>query len=275
MNRMNRMQNSAFSLVELSIVLVILGLLTGGILTGQSLIRAAELRSVTTEFNQWRTAVNTFQGKYFALPGDMPNAHQFWGVAGGSGVIGDGCETATGTTTQTCSGDGDGSIEDNDDDEYGENFTFWQHLSNAGMLTGTYNGRAGTGSSRDSAGGVNVPVSNMNNGLWYMEDRGDSSGSAQEFNGSYGNTLLLGGFDNGDEPDEDLITPQEMWNIDKKIDDGMPALGKVVAGERRFCAVQTDGTDLTTAGADAAILDAVYKLDNEDVDCLILFRELF
>ena len=50
---------SAFSLVELSIVLVILGLLTGGILTGQSLIRAAELRSVTSQMQQYRVAVYT------------------------------------------------------------------------------------------------------------------------------------------------------------------------------------------------------------------------
>lgn len=42
-----------FSLVELSIVLVILGLLVGGVLTGQSLIRAAELRSVSTEFQKY------------------------------------------------------------------------------------------------------------------------------------------------------------------------------------------------------------------------------
>ena len=50
----------AFSLVELSIVLVILGLLTGGILAGQNLIRAAELRSVITEFKTYQTAVMTF-----------------------------------------------------------------------------------------------------------------------------------------------------------------------------------------------------------------------
>ncbi|MFM9890490.1 MAG: type II secretion system protein, partial [Rickettsiales bacterium] len=68
-----------FSLVELSIVLVILGLLTGGILSGQSLIRAAELRSVSTEYNRYVTAVQTFRDKYFALPGDMTNAQSFWG----------------------------------------------------------------------------------------------------------------------------------------------------------------------------------------------------
>lgn len=55
-----------FSLVELSIVLVILGLLTGGILAGQSLIRAAELRAVSTEYSRYATAVQSFRDKYFA-----------------------------------------------------------------------------------------------------------------------------------------------------------------------------------------------------------------
>ncbi|PZP83692.1 MAG: type II secretion system protein, partial [Azospirillum brasilense] len=55
-----------FSLVELSIVLVILGLLTGGILGGQSLIRAAELRTISTDANRYITAAQTFRDKYFA-----------------------------------------------------------------------------------------------------------------------------------------------------------------------------------------------------------------
>ena len=97
---------SGFSLVELSIVLVILGLLVGGVLTGQSLIRAAELRSVTTEYGKYSTAIRAFKDKYFALPGDMTNAIAFWGPAP------DCADTATtaGTGTQTCNGDGNNNI---------------------------------------------------------------------------------------------------------------------------------------------------------------------
>ena len=67
-------KNQGFTLVELSIVLVILGLLVGGVLTGQSLIRAAELRTVSTQYATFSTAVNTFRDKYFTIPGDMTNA---------------------------------------------------------------------------------------------------------------------------------------------------------------------------------------------------------
>jgi len=67
-------KRSAFTLVELSIVLVILGLLVGGTLTGQSLIHAAELRSVVKDYEKYKTAMHVFEDKYFALPGDMTNA---------------------------------------------------------------------------------------------------------------------------------------------------------------------------------------------------------
>src|ERR1700712_5143764 len=94
-------QQHGFSLVELSIVLVILGLLVGGVLSGQSLIRAAELRSVTTEYQRYTTAVGTFRDKYFALPGDMNNAASFgWKDGAGSSVAngdGNGQVNSTGT----------------------------------------------------------------------------------------------------------------------------------------------------------------------------------
>ena len=74
----------AFSLVELSIVLVILGLLVGGILAGQSLIHAAELRAVSSEYQRYRTAIYAFRDKYLGLPGDITTATNFWGAADGS-----------------------------------------------------------------------------------------------------------------------------------------------------------------------------------------------
>lgn len=83
------MPNGGFSLVELSIVLVILGLLVGGILGGQSLIHAAELRAIPTETEKYQTALNTFRMKYFALAGDFDKATSFWGNADTDGNGGD------------------------------------------------------------------------------------------------------------------------------------------------------------------------------------------
>src|ERR1700757_2208888 len=99
-----------FTLVELSIVLVIIGLLVGGVLTGQSLIRAAELRSVTEQFQRYQAATMTFRDKYFAIPGDMPNASKYWGDATGTTGC-PGTYTAPNTGTAVCDGNGNGTID--------------------------------------------------------------------------------------------------------------------------------------------------------------------
>src|SRR5271155_2823005 len=86
-----------FTLIELSIVLVIIGLIVGGVLVGQDLIRAAEVRATIAQIEKYNTAVNTFRGKYNALPGDMNAATAtafnftargaFAGEGDGNGVI--------------------------------------------------------------------------------------------------------------------------------------------------------------------------------------------
>jgi prepilin-type N-terminal cleavage/methylation domain-containing protein len=63
---------AGFTLIELSIVLVIIGLLVGGILVGRDLIKAAEIRSQISQFQQIETAHNTFKQKYNCMAGDCP-----------------------------------------------------------------------------------------------------------------------------------------------------------------------------------------------------------
>ena len=70
-------QQRGFTLIELSIVIVIIGLIAGGILVGKDMIRAAEIRAIATELQHYRAAVKTFEATYDALPGDMTNATEF------------------------------------------------------------------------------------------------------------------------------------------------------------------------------------------------------
>src|SRR5476649_1014388 len=80
-----------FTLVELSIVLVIIGLIIGGVLVGRTLIEAAAVRAQIAQIEQFKTAVNTFRTKYNALPGDMLNATATAvGMTSRSGQPGDG-----------------------------------------------------------------------------------------------------------------------------------------------------------------------------------------
>ncbi len=207
-----------FSLVELSIVLVILGLLTGGILSGQSLIRAAEIRSVSTEFQRYSAAIYTFRDKYFALPGDFTKATDFWGAADADQAT---CETTPSAGTETCNGNGDGQIL-GIAPNFSEPYRVWQHLANAGLIEGQYTGANATLSGGASAyvAGINMPASKMPNGFWLITWQSASSGSLTNFAYSAGHMLRFTG---------NVLTSEECWNVDTKLDDGKPATGIMMA----------------------------------------------
>lgn len=267
----NKEYRTGFSLVELSIVLVILGLLTGGILGGQALIKAAELRAVTTEFNQWQTAVNTFQDKYMAIPGDMKNATQFWGTDSGCGTNGAGGNTTPGyqggdSLDGTCNGDGTGRVGNNNTiSAYYEHFLFWQHLSLAGLISGDYTGvRSGGASGNHNSHGMgeNSPKSKFSSAGW-------SVGSMTIPNNKtwmqveYENYLLIGGATGG-EYFAGSLAGEDAWNIDTKIDDGLPGRGHVLG---------VVWTQCSTAGSDTDF-DGAYVLD-ETANCALQFRKVF
>src|SRR6266446_7923452 len=79
-----RMQG--FTLVEIAIVLVIIGLLLGGILKGQEMITQARIKNIINDFNGITAAMNSYQDRYRALPGDDSGAAARWaGAFGGDG----------------------------------------------------------------------------------------------------------------------------------------------------------------------------------------------
>ena len=264
----------AFSLVELSIVLVILGLLTGGILAGQNMIRAAELRAVVTELDRYTSAIHSFRSKYLALPGDMSNATDFWGaMTSGS------CPHATGGTgTQTCNGNADGKIENTSGvaSQSNERLLIWQHLANSGMIEGTYTGIAGSNGASDHDLGINHPVSKLSNAGWAAHHNGSPSGDTGYFDGDYGNVLRIGAPATGDSaPNTPILLPEEAWGIDKKVDDGLPAMGKVTIRNRLNCTVKADNSAITTSAGDAALKDAKDNLAARSQYCAPVFSHMF
>jgi prepilin-type N-terminal cleavage/methylation domain-containing protein len=81
-----RLTESGFTLVEIAIVLVIIGLLLGGILKGQEMITQAKIKNVINDFNGITAAMNSYQDRYRALPGDDINAASRWaGAIAGTG----------------------------------------------------------------------------------------------------------------------------------------------------------------------------------------------
>src|SRR5262245_44524359 len=120
-----RMKNNGFTLIDLSIVLVIIGLIAGGVLVGKDLIAATEHRATIRQAEQIDRAVNAFRSKFNCLPGDCVNADQFgFSHNQGAGI----------------SGNGDGRIQyytfDGVGNEYFESATMLIHLTEANLLAG-------------------------------------------------------------------------------------------------------------------------------------------
>ncbi len=223
-----------FSLVELSIVLAIIGLLAGGIIAGQSMYRSAQVRGVITDVNEKETAFITFFDSYGTLPGDIPNATDYWGAQDATHatcVALDGDDPAAGT--ETCNGDGNSRIAADASEVY-ETYRAWQHLANAGLIEGSYTGVTTdtTSATWGNEIGSNVPNSSFNNVGYTVRtyDTIDAS-HANYFEGDYGNMFWIGHQGSGAYTSSGFLFPEELWNIDKKIDDGRPAYGKVRVGE--------------------------------------------
>jgi len=262
----------AFSLVELSIVLVILGLLTGGILAGQSLIRAAELRSISSDYQRYATSIGTFRDKYMALPGDMTNATSFWGAGTCPGTS---ANTATAQTT-TCNGDGDGVIEQAEASTSTSNglYRFWQHLANAGLIEGAYTGVSNNAAYNTTYSniGLNVPAGRISNSGWTMYPLGVIAISdTSYFEGSYGNNFVFGGGQTSGITNIANLKPEEAWSIDTKLDDGKPAVGNVLTFESQGGATSAACSDLAASNASSRAA-SVYALSNTSINCTLILK---
>jgi prepilin-type N-terminal cleavage/methylation domain-containing protein len=183
--------NSGFSLVELAIVLIVIGLIIGGVLKGRELIESARLKSVLTQLNEYRVATGTFMDMFDALPGDFSQAKDYIGAhlvdGKGNGII-----------------DGEGLKRD---DEAGQ---FWAHLAGAGLIPmpGEASGAAlhfdkGAPSSRIGGG---ITVTYKDGKHWFVL-----------------------GAENGNKGTNALLTPLQAMSLDKKIDNGLPSSGKVIS----------------------------------------------
>ena len=118
-----RSRQSGFTLVEIAIVLVIIGLLLGGVLKGQELINSAKVKNIIGDMRNVSLFIYGYQDKYKALPGDDAQA----------------ATHVTGGTTATCVGCiGNGIINGgyNSTTNTEESFLFWQHVRLANLAAG-------------------------------------------------------------------------------------------------------------------------------------------
>jgi len=226
---------NGFTLIELSIVLVVIGLIIGGVLVGRDMISASEVRATISQIEKYQTATRTFQGKYGGLPGDLNAlvATQFGFAARGA---------------YPGQGDGNGVLEATNGNGASFNWGFlecagelpmyWVDLSSVNLIDGGFNtatptysnpGSNITGTSIDKwfpqaklgrgnyiyvwSGGVEGMTHNAGNGINYF---GLSAVTQIDTSPSFGAPFST-----------PALTVQQAYNIDKKTDDGLPQSGRV------------------------------------------------
>lgn len=232
----NELKSTGFTLIELSIVLVIIGLIVGGILTGWDLINVAAIRAQLSQIEKYNTAVRTFQGKYGGLPGDLTlsNASSFgFNVSGCGGSIGQ--RDGNGTIDGYYSGGPEYML------EYGEALLFWADLGQAGLIDGTFPNGGGSFSNcgipqanltlvgGSAYIGNFFPAAKIGNGNFiYIYDSDPNYGGIDHQNW-FGIAAINTVYTSGGMMSAPALSVTQAYNMDKKVDDGLPATGRILA----------------------------------------------
>jgi prepilin-type N-terminal cleavage/methylation domain-containing protein len=243
MQMMAASSKHGFTLIELSIVLLIIGLIVGGVLAGQNLIFAAGVRATISQIGNYNTAVNTFRTKYGALPGDLNSgtATTFGFKARGSQAgEGDGNGVIEGVW-QNAAGSDYGYI-----DCAGETAMFWVDLTTAnGLNVNLIDGSFSTATPTTIPGSDITTTSTPNIASYLPQAKLGQGNYVYVWSGGYNATLASGDNTNyfgisavsliaassyacnlASTPG---LTVAQAYSMDNKIDDGFPQSGNVTA----------------------------------------------
>jgi prepilin-type N-terminal cleavage/methylation domain-containing protein len=265
--------DSGFTLIELSIALVIIGLIVGGVLVGRDLIKAAEVRATITQIEKYNSAANTFYGKYGYLPGDIPNpyATQFGflargtleGQGDGNGLI-EGYSPGGGGTPGLNTGEGETTM-------------FWVDLSTARLIDDTFNTvfpntytipADVTPATTPNLGAI-FPQAKIGNGNYiyvYSINGQNRFGLSQIYDLQYEWELegRVG------------ISVAQAYAIDSKIDDGLPRSGRVNTSyvSFGFSNISTEATpdSTTTCSNSTTLLYSITVNNGAGINCNLSFK---
>jgi prepilin-type N-terminal cleavage/methylation domain-containing protein len=259
-------KNSGFTLLEMSIVLAIIGLLVGGILAGQTFITNSRLNTLVGESRYYINAFNQFNNQYKAMPGDFSTASTWWpdfknstGANGGNGAD---------------NGDGNGLIRAGavaPNNGNGELFGAFEHLALIGLIKGSYTG-ATTGAAGTSIAtlGTNIPQSVMEN-VGYLFNHPDAtdgnvSADAIYFDGKYGHVLMIAGSTPNALPNTGFLKPAQALQIDDKYDDGAPGKGAITTYKP---SAATSATDCASSNVSTT---AAYNVSLQTKPCYLIMN---
>lgn len=205
----------AFTLVEVAIVLVIIGLVMGGVFKGQALIDSARVRAVAAEMSGFQAAWLAFTERYRAIPGDFSRADAQ-------------------IDSDARPGNGNGRL-----DSAGERAGVWQHLALAGFIKGGYDGSAAAiGSEQDLACAANTCPGNPWNGHYKIAQGTQAVNADVPYN-----EITTG----------DQVPVGILAQLDARLDDGHASKGRFRVHRRHAASCTRNGQwHVTSANANCA-----------------------
>lgn len=220
------LKSSGFTLIELAIVMVVIGLVVGGILVGVDLVSTANVRATITQIDRYNVAANTFRVKYSELPGDISaaGAAQFGlaprglyaGMGDGNGII-EGVEA-------NYPGTNNGLAQ-----LAGETAMFWVDLASASLIPDSFSVASAANPSP-----ITVTLSSSPNVMNYVPTAKLGAGNfITVFSQNSQNFFAISNITSistlGALTSTPGLTPRQASYIDTKIDDGLPKNGNVLA----------------------------------------------
>jgi prepilin-type N-terminal cleavage/methylation domain-containing protein len=238
------MKKNGFTLVELAIVIVIIGLLVGGVLQGQELIKQAKFNRLASDAQAYKAAIILYKDKFKFFPGDDPNAFKILSSSGCTNTI------ATPANPTGCNGNGDGIM-----NNAIEILRLWQALAVARLIKGTYTGELSNATYNT---GENIPGTSLER-VGFIMGSAIVNNAYSPSNTINGNSLFIF------RPTTTtavfpFFTPEDAFLFDSKFDDGKPDAGLYLA---RHITTFPNCVSGTTFGS------ASYNTSYPDVACTL------
>jgi|GEM_PF-980226 len=217
-----------FTLLEMSVVIVVIGLVVGGVVVGRNLIDNARINGTISQLDKYRAASSIFENKYNYLPGDIPST-----VMQKVGIP----FCTIGTCWQVGYGDGNGVISSARNSEA---TNFWMHLSYDGLIEGQYKYLA-RNEDTNTSGKISdyLPQAKLGENLYFYVWGGGLPTNWPSAPNGYNDGLNYMTIDSvsrycgysscGVWGSDSKMQVMQAYNIDKKIDDGLPNSGNVWA----------------------------------------------
>lgn len=229
-------RQQGFTLVEIAIVLVIIGLLLGGILKGQELINSARVRNIADTNSGIQAAYFGFIDRYRQVPGDWDKDKATIGIG----------------TTINSGGNQNGRLDKVGANEFTEPAALWEHLWKAGFIAGSYDGTV-----TNQADYPNVAPKNPFNGSLILANTADYQGTPNPVRLN----LVLGRY----------VPVTIARELDVKVDDGRPTSGilRLVSTSTRFPDIIDFDTAATACKTTATPPE--YDIQNNAQDCNVTY----